>query len=153
MQGDFYSLVFFGFYLDSDEEELSQYKDLKELLDENDEFSSSSESSSTDSQSESIEAEQNKIGEKIGNALKDVVDKTQKHWILDVKKQFRLKRNQRNFFKIMLLFFLQMMLLFILLWVISIQPSMSDDPDEGSDWPYLVLVCKFICSVILHVTL
>ena len=48
-------MVFFGFYLDSDEEELSQYKDLKELLDENDVYSQSSESSSTDSQNESVE--------------------------------------------------------------------------------------------------
>ena len=77
---------------------------------------------------------------------------------LDVKQQFRLKRNQRNFFRVLLLFSLQMMLLFILLWVITLskkfggKSQMNDKEGEG-DWPYFVLATKFICSVILHVTL
>jgi hypothetical protein len=60
----------------------------------------------------------------------------------------------------MLLFILQMLLLLILLWVINVSKYFNGNkadntptPSDSDDWQYLVLVTKFICSIILHVTL
>ena len=48
----------------------------------------------------------------------------------------------------------------ILLWVINLSNYFGseivdpgDDDSDTDDWQYLVLITKFICSVILHVTL
>ena len=59
----------------------------------------------------------------------------------------------------MLLFLLQILLLLILFWTINISKYFDDDIDntreveDTDDWQYLVLITKFICSVILHITL
>lgn len=128
LHADYYSMVYFGFWLNSDEEELSSYKmhkdeNHKKIILMNQKYSDSSCSSTSHDEENMIYDEKKSSDEKDESVAKE--------WILDIKRQFRLKRNKRNFFKVMLLFFLQMLLLFILLWVINLSKYFNLNPEEA----------------------
>lgn len=78
--------------------------------------------------------------------------------MVDLKKIFREKRNVRNYFRCLLVFTIQVILLYCMLWAINLGPIL--DPTEEVDiegnsesYPYLLLITKFTCSMVLHITM
>jgi len=75
---------------------------------------------------------------------------------------FRNNRNHQNFFKVAIIFFLQFTLLTCLLLYIIILPVMFEPP-PNAEWepdtpghpyvPFVRIVTKFICCVLLHINM
>ena len=77
-------------------------------------------------------------------------------WILQIKQDFRNKRNLNNFFKSIFIFIMQVSLIMVLYmnfnpadWIKEMGVE-AFKVDESSH-PYFSLLIKFICSLLLHI--
>lgn len=79
---------------------------------------------------------------------------TKKEFLLKMKKKWREERNLKNFYKIEMIFGFQMTLQISLLYAIVLAPVFSGtDAQTETDFPYPILILKYICSIILHMTM
>jgi len=76
-----------------------------------------------------------------------------KEWMIKAIKAGREKRNVKNWYKILLIFSLQFMVSFMLLYAIYIGPAKDGEfKDDGNDeYVYELLISKFLCCIVLHV--
>lgn len=95
LKGDFYSLTFYGQFLDTDDEDLSSHHC---RMDERRRSTKRKES----------KKDKGKIEEK--DDVQQLIERKQtqldnrKRWALDIKRKFRAKRNVKNFFKLIQIF-------------------------------------------------
>lgn len=77
-----------------------------------------------------------------------------KQFLLKIKKQWREQRNLKNFYKIELIFGFQCILFLCLFYSIVLMPAFNnvDGPPE-QEFPYVIFVLKYICAMILHMTM
>ena len=78
-----------------------------------------------------------------------------KLWALDVKRKFREKRNVRNFFKLIQIFCLQLILLFSLLYSFFISRLLETEDilREEDEYPYLTFISKWACAILVHINM
>lgn len=127
LKGDFYSLTFYGLYLDTDDEELAEQR-----CEENE--------------------EKNELD------VDDKKDQIKLKWAIDIKKKFRTQRNTKNFFKLMQIFCLQVILMFALLYSFFIGRFLDgtlnvDEVREEDTYPYITFLSKFSCAVLIHINM
>ena len=138
LKGDFYSLNYFSFFLDSDDEDLSDMANYVEIK-------------------QKLKKPKTQIGDEDEqqSLTKSAIDR---NWTKEVRRKFRHQRNLLIFFKLLFIFVIQIFLLFALVWAIDIvsyfngthstDTSLSED-----DFPYVNLITKFMAALILHVTM
>jgi magnesium-transporting ATPase (P-type) len=75
----------------------------------------------------------------------DIMRKIQKKW--------QSAQNVRNFFKVLLIFFIQITMMSIMLYTQFLGPLINNDPQEEQTYPFLMLTIRILCALMLHLTL
>lgn len=74
--------------------------------------------------------------------------------LLNIKRKWRDDRNLKNYYKLITLFGFQVILFAMLTYAINIGPfSNPRFIPQYSEFPFVNMVTKYICSIILHMTL
>ena len=74
-------------------------------------------------------------------------------WVQSQIREFRTQRNRQNFSKLCMVFNIQIILLFAMVWSVNIGPRLAGEDksnDDDEDYPFLVLCSKVFCSILLH---
>lgn len=113
LKEDYYSLAFYGFFLDSEQEELSAHKHSHKA----NEILKSRKTEKSDGQAlEVVDADP-----------KDTASKGINDWILKSIMQHRTKRNSKNTYKVMLIFCIQFTLLFCIAYGLVIGKILNEE--------------------------
>lgn len=156
---DFYSLAFYGFYLEDDEEDLTISRNIEKVKrkifgSEQGLRRSKSLSKRTSMVNDEISESEDEFGSGRMDLTASFTTETKKEFLLKMKKKWREGRNLKNFYKIELIFGFQITLQVSLLYAIVLAPVFSGtDAQTETDFPFAIFVIKYICSIILHMTM
>ena len=156
---DFYSLAFYGFYLEDDEEDLTISRNIEKVKrkifgSEQGLRRSKSLSKRTSMVNDEISVSEDEFGSGRMDLTASFTTETKKEFLLKMKKKWREGRNLKNFYKIELIFGFQITLQVSLLYAIVLAPVFSGtDAQTETDFPFAIFVIKYICSIILHMTM
>ena len=156
---DFYSLAFYGFYLEDDEEDLTISRNIEKVKrkifgSEQGLRRSKSLSKRTSMVNDEISESEDEFGGGRMDLNASFTTETKKEFLLKMKKKWREGRNLKNFYKIELIFGFQITLQVSLLYAIVLAPVFSGtDAQTETDFPFAIFVIKYICSIILHMTM
>jgi hypothetical protein len=156
LKGDYYSLAFYGLYLDTDDEELSSHKCINEVKD----VLNSDEHQDLRTVVDEKTKKKKRASELLRNLPKMLIEnqaKKTRKFIQETKRLLREKRNIKNFFKLSQIFALQVILLYCLLYSLFLEylihPDLKPNLREMDENPYLTFVTKFCCSVLIHINM
>ena len=71
----------------------------------------------------------------------------------NIQKKWQSAQNVRNFFKVLLIFFIQVTMMTIMLYTQFIAPILNRDEQEIQDYPFLMLTIRILSALMLHLTL
>jgi hypothetical protein len=71
----------------------------------------------------------------------------------NIQKKWQSAQNVRNFFKVLLIFLIQVTMMSIMLYTQFLGPIFNNEPQDIQDYPFLMLTIRILCAIMLHLTL
>lgn len=150
---DFYSLAFYGFYLEDDEEDLGRnIEKVKKQIAGSELGLRRSKTYISRNSISSDTSDDDDVGKR--DLTASFTAQTKKEFLLNMKRKWRDERNMKNFYKIELIFGFQTILYCCLLYAIVLGPLFSEeDAQTETEFPFVIFLIKYICSIVLHMTM